>query len=237
MEEFMEDEDFFNKHSDFYGAIEPTKSDFFFINFISKNQFKLILDIGGGGGCFARLCKKRFPKTKICVVDPSIKLLNKQQLNGIEKIKGWLPDHLNVTSLYDFVHIKEVLHHLTKKNIKESKKNVIESLESTKKILNENGFLLIHEIYYDGYLFETSSRTIIFYLLKIQNFLKITIPHKHFRQGLSVCFFTRKELIEMFNELNFEIIETREKAWTKNIFTALLLIKSYGRVCFILKRR
>jgi len=230
--------EFFDSNADFYGALEPHRHDSFFIDFISKHTKKCnLLYIGGGGGCFTKTCKDHFQETNLCIVDSSKSLLNKQKSNGIKLVVGKLPDELNIDEKFECIHIKEVLHRVTGSSIVNSKKIVSESLINAQFYLNNDGYILVHELFYESYLIPTFTRTMIFYLLKIQNLLKIKIPNKHFLMNLDVCFYTRRELREIFKSLDFNVIDYYEEEWENSKYSKVGLIRHWGRMCFVLQRQ
>lgn len=233
----MEVDEFFDAHKDFYGALEAGKYDYFFIDFISNHSKSCnLLDVGGGGGCFTKLCKENFENTNLCIVDPSTSLLLKQQLKDIKLVVGKLPNEINTNEKFDFIHIKEVLHHVTSSSTKKSKDLFVLSLINLKKNnLNPGGCIFIHELFYESYLFPTFTRTLIFYLLKLQNRLHIKIPIKEFLMGLDVCFYTRDELKHIFNENGFQIVDYYEEKWDNGIQKKMMFLRDWGRMCFILK--
>lgn len=116
------------------------------------------------------------------------------------------------------------------KNIR--KKSIITSLTC----LNPHGYIFIHELYYESYFFPGFTRSLIFYLLKIQNSLGIKIPIKEFLEELDVCFYTRKELNASFEELGLKVVDYYEEEWAKNKTKKMLFLKNWGRACYVLQR-
>jgi hypothetical protein len=227
---------FFNDNCDFYGCLTPYKHDYFFIDFISRHTKKCnLLDIGGGGGCFTKICKEHFQETNLCIIDPSKSLLQKQNIDGIKLVIGKLPNELNICEKFDFIHIKEVLHHVTGSSIVDSKKLFFDSLINARSLLNDNGYILVHELFYESYLIPTFTRTIIFYLLKLQNLLRIKIPEKSFLMDLDVCFYTRHELRKIFRDLDFNVIDYYEENWANTKIKKIGLLRDWGRMCFVLQ--
>ena len=104
------------------------------------------------GGCFTKICKEYFQETNLCIVDPSKSLLLKQKLDGIKLVIGKLPNELNIKEKFDYIHIKEVLHHVTGSSIRESKNLLKESLINSQLLLNKDGYILVHELFYESYL-------------------------------------------------------------------------------------
>lgn len=212
-----------------------------FLDFIKdhRKDSAIFLDIGGGSGRFARLLKDKVRDIHIIIVDPSIEMLNLIDDDDITKIVGELPGPLNLPSINkaDFILLEDVLHHITGKSIKISKELVIESLNQTKKQMDKNGFLLIEDIFYEGYGNLTIPRTIIFYLLRIQNIIKIRFLPKEFLLGLNVCFYTRPELFKILDQCGFKIIFSKEIQFANSLKKKALLLKNWGKISLIVIHR
>ena len=154
----------------------------------------------------------------------------------INKVVGKLPDEVHIDSKFDYIHVRNVFHHITGNSIGESKRLVKESLKYLNQILDENGVLLIQESYTEGYLIPTLPRYLIFQLLAIQNRLKIKIPLDEFIMGLNVCFYTRNEFKSILEECGFEIINNKTvDRWNET--RKFMLIKDQGQVSFIVRKK
>ena len=231
----------FSKNTHFYGDVNQLgKYDYYFLTFLSKfaGSNSNLLDIGGGSGKFASLTKNNIPDMDVTVVDPCQPLLNMIKNPQIKVVRGELPQSLNLDNCgsFKFIHIKEVLHHIVGATIKDSKELCKTSLMKVNEMLDEDGYLLIHEIFYEGHI-TSLPRTLIFYLCEFQRKTKIKIPGDEFLEGLSVCFYARSEFRSMLNDCGFEIVQYNESNWKKSYKTTLLGIKRYGRMIFILKKR
>lgn len=228
--------EFFDTYSARYSYANPLKHDVFFVNFIKKNgQTHSILDIGGGGGAFAKYCRSVFPDADICIVDPSRELLQKHNVHGIKRVVGSLPDDLNVDSAYHYIAMKVVLHHVVGSSIRESKELVKRSIMAAKSKLDDGGYVFIREIYYESYLIPTLTRTMIFYLLRLQNKLKFKIPHDDFLYGLEVCFYTREEIESLIKECDLEIVEHLNDEVCPGLGGRAMLLKKRGTTSYILR--
>lgn len=232
------DSNFFDKHADVYGNVKPHSYDYYFIDFINKTEKhgSKLLNIGGGSGTFAQLVKDNCLDIDVTIVDPSKNLLDKINDERIKKIHGSLPDQIFLDSDFDYVHVKEVFHHIVGSSIGETKKLLRESLFTLKDILEKEGFLLIHELFYESYLIPTLSRSSIFYLLLLQNKFGIKIPAKEFLAGLDVCFYSRLEFESILNDCGFKIIESYEEYWGNSFKKRLLFLQNWGRMLFIVKK-
>jgi len=233
----MEVNEFFNENYGFYNQ-DLLEYDYYFMEFIKnkKDSNSNVLDIGGGNGNFSKLVIKNCPDIDITILDPSEKLLSNLNDPKINKIVGKLPDDIPLDNEFDFIHIKEVLHHITGNTTFKSKLVVKDALNNLKYILSDDGFLLIHELYYEGFLISKFPNYLIFYSLKLQNKLNIKMPAKEFLLGLNVYFYTRNELKSMLNECGFQIIGYKVDRWSNNLQKKILLIKNWGRVLIIAKK-
>ena len=150
------DPNVFDANSEFYGRIEPSSHDYYFLKFIERtmNAKVSLLDVGGGSGIFSSLVKNTYPCIEITMIEPSYVLLNKIPNIGIKKIEGSLPNGLNIDSdlRFDYIHLREVFHHLVGSTIKDSKDLTAKSLITLKNHLDDNGYLMIHELFYEGYI-------------------------------------------------------------------------------------
>lgn len=238
----MDPSTFFNSNPDHYGTLTLRDWDHYFLDVMLKRAEKpdpKILDIGGGGGAFAKLCQDQLPESRILVVDPAEKLMEKQDLEGIDYQYGRLPDEIRVDDRFDFVHIKEVLHHVTGPNVRATESILRDSITTSKELLAPGGYLLIHEIYYESFLYPKLTSTAIFYALRLQNHLNVKLPTEHFKLGLDVFFYTRRELEEAIAECGLRIVEKRDDYDNYNpnpLMKSLLFLKEWGRVCFVLQK-
>lgn len=228
---------FFDKNSDFYS--QPTLSlDNYFINFIKNHDTENVnlLDIGGGNGNFSNLINENFPNINITILDPSKKLLSKIENSDITKIVGKLPNEIHVNDTFKYIHLKEVFHHITGETVSKSKILFKRSLIRINDLLDENGFLLIHEDFYEGYLIPKLPSYLIFYLLKIQNMLNYEFPIKEFIPGLRVYFYTRRELKRTLKECGFEIVDIRLDYWDNTTKKKIMLLNEWGRILIVAKK-
>lgn len=227
----------FENHTNFYGNVSIYPYDHYFLNFIRNTKGRL-LDVGGGSGRFAIFVQDKYPTLDISVIDPSQSLLNMIEDERIKKFNGSLPDQLGLddSQIYDYIHVKEVLHHVAGASIRESKEFVKQSLLNLKKHLNEEGILMVHELFYEGYIVPTLPRTFIFYLLKLQNSLNIKVPFNEFLLGLDVCFFTRYEFRSLLRDCGLDILDAYEGNWDNNIKKKMMLLENWGRMLFVLKK-
>jgi SAM-dependent methyltransferase len=227
---------FFDSNIDFYGS--HSGYDDYFLDFIKSEHERRtsLLDIGGGTGTFANLVLGRFPDIDVTVIDPSQRSLNMIDDPRIRKVNGMLPNKISLNSNFDYIHVKEVFHHITGSSIRSSKELLMESLVTIEKYLKNGGFLLIHELFYETYVFPSLSRTLIFYLLLLQNKFGIRIPAKEFFMDLKVCFYSRPEFRLILSNAGFKIVNYRYECWANTYKKRALMLHNWGRMLFILEK-
>lgn len=235
--------EFFDKNVDAYRYVISNRGDYYFLEFIkaTQNHNSALLDIGGGAGSFAKLLVDNCPNLGVVVLDPSEGLLSEIDDVRVKKVNGCLPNDMPLVSHFNYVHIRHVLHHITGSSIGKSKELVRLSLMTMKECLNDDGFLLVHDTFYEGYLFPPISRTLVFNLLALQKRVGRIIPSKEFLAGLEVCFYTRSEFKSMLGDCGFEIVDYCEEYWVRtDIKRAMkkwaMLVKDWGEMMFILRK-
>jgi SAM-dependent methyltransferase len=231
-------EDFFDRNVEFYGKRQVYDYDLFFVTYVQSLKAKTLLDIGGGSGTFAGLVKQHLLDVEVTIVDPSQALLDKIGNQTIEKINGKLPNNLNLTTgrEFDVIHVKEVIHHVVGNSVSASRELLTESLHTIASHLVDNGHLMIHEVYYESFISPPFTRNSIFYLLRLQNSLRVRLPIYGFLKDLQVCFYTRHELLEELTKNGFCILEHREVPFASNFTKKVGLLKKWGRVMIIAKK-
>lgn len=232
----------FKNHIDFYGKGNNLgEHDYYFLRIMmdSGGEKKKLLDIGGGSGKFASLVKDNIPDMEITIIDPCIELLDMIEDDQIRTIQGSLPNNLccDKNQYFNYIHTKEVLHHVVGHSIRSSKQKVTSSMLNISNMLENNGCFFIHELYYEGYVIPTLPRTLIFHLCRIQESLNIKIPVSEFLEGLLICFYTREEFKSLIEGCGFEILDYQEIKWKVTYKAKLIGIKNWGRMLFVVKKK
>jgi hypothetical protein len=231
--------EYFNQNTGFYSPNKLYEFDFKFIDFMKKHHsgtHNRVIDVGGGDGFFASNLLEAVPELDITIVDPSEELLKLVPRAEIKRRIGSLPDNLGTEGRFDFIHVRDVFHHITGRSTAESKELVQLSLTNLAKMLTDDGYLLVHELFYESPVKVDFSRNLIFRLLKLQNLTGIKMPSPEFIIGLNVCFYGRREFQGMLKEAGFEIVQYIECVCDRNMKTNLLGINNYGNMLYICKR-
>jgi SAM-dependent methyltransferase len=191
---------------------------------------KSILDIGCGNGLFVKMLLAECPDISISVMDPSKYFLDQIQDPRIKKIHGKLPDQMGGLGKYDIICMRAVLHHLTSGTIGKSQELVEESLIAISKHLNPGGMVIVVDMFYDSYLYPAITRSVIFYLCKLQNKVGFQILSKEFLLGLEVCFLTKDELKSLYclGPYHLRSFDERDHDMPNNVKKHLLFLREWG---------
>jgi len=235
------DPNVFDKNKEFYGRKKSSWHDYYFLEFIKQHKTTnaSLLDVGCGSGIFPILVRDMDPSIEITVIDPSSELLNKISCDFINKKIGSLPNNLCLDSdlRFGYIHLREVIHHIVGQSVKDSQEMAKESLVVLNSHLDDDGYIMIHELFFEGYLIPNFPRSLIFSLLKLQNDMEVKIPFKEFLLGLQVCFYTREEFCSLLASCGYEILEHKLDYWESNWKKNTLMIKDWGRMMIIAKRK
>ena len=232
------DSDFFDQNAARYGDVKPWFYDFYFVEFVKKNRTGAsLLDVGAGSGTFLRLIREYVPEMQVTALDSSIRLLDQIEDHSIRKVVGRVPDlNLDLDERFFFIHVKEVLHNLVGKTTQESLNLVRESLFAIKEHLDDAGFMMIHELYWETYVVPSASRTLTFFFLSLCSKLKIRLPTQHHLRGLVVCFYSISELRTILNDCGLEIVRFKDYPYANTPLKKLLFLKQWGRMLFVVRK-
>jgi SAM-dependent methyltransferase len=189
-------DDAYHKGPDFYfSLIEHLKKQF---NLDEKIK---ILDVGCGDGNFIKDMISSNISADFIGMDISLKMINiaKDSIthHRVELINA---DGFNIPlksdHKFDLIHIDCVLHHLIGKTRSDSIRLSDQILRELTNRLSENGILIVEEWIYVSYFIPQLTSTIIFYGLKLLNFLHLDITKivNEIKPGLEVNFLHGKEI-------------------------------------------
>lgn len=232
--------DFFDEHLDFYREKKAYHAQHdFFIEFMRNENIEnaTLLDIGSGSGKFIKSLQSSGINLNMTALDPSEKSLEMIKGDNISKIVGKLPDQINLTSNFSYIHLQDVLHHVTGNSIDDSKKAVLDSLVIIKNNLHDDGFLFLGDMFYESYVIPKFTRSLIKYMLRLQNKYRIKIPIKEFFLDLDVCFYTRNEIDEFIQLSGLEVVDYRERHAQRSLTKTILILKNWGSCYYIIKKR
>jgi SAM-dependent methyltransferase len=139
---------------------------------------------------------------------------------------------------FDLIHIDSVLHHLIGKTRAKSNELVSHMLNILSSKLSEDGYIVIEEMYYVSHGIPSFTATMIFYGLKLINYLKLDLSSiaKVIIPGLEVNFYSEDELTKMLSK--YGQVKVIKKAKGKiSPLQRLFLQKDFGHISFMVKKR
>jgi hypothetical protein len=172
-----------------------------------NNDLLKILDFGCGDGAFIKCLLNDGIKANYFGTDISHTMINMARQNiSNPNVELFVADGfelpLNPEVKFDLIHADSVLHHIigtTKTKSNQLVKRLIEQLLNR---LNKHGSLVIDELYYDSYIFPEITSVLIFYGLKLFNFVHLDINKflKEYSMGLEVNFFCNRDLKNLLSK-------------------------------------
>jgi SAM-dependent methyltransferase len=141
---------------------------------------------------------------------------------------------LKSESKFDLIHIDSVLHHLIGNTKHQNMSLVNLMLKVLSDRLSENGVLVI-EMHYVSYIMPIITSSIVFYGLKLLNFLKLDISRtiNEFQPGLEVNFLYDKEIEKVLEQ--YGTVRLIKKELWKKIpkLYRLFLLKEAGHISYM----
>lgn len=216
----------------------------------TKAELK-ILDVGGGGGAFARFIKEQAfwggnesVKLKIIVIDTTEYDAWTIKDNNIEYI---LCDAMEIGEVFekesfDYIFCNMFVHHLIGNSYKESENIRIKVLKAVRKVLKRDGKLLIADNLNDGFIFDSISCRMIYTLTTCANpVLQSCLKKMGVRSaGSGVCMMSEKMWGKLLENTGFKIVykvlSEPDNNWSL-IKRMVLLNKSYRQQCLLAAER
>jgi len=205
--------------------LEPTKT-------------KKIFDFGCGDGFFIQKMKENGIKGEFYGSDLSksmIYLAKKKFPN--RDVNLFVADGFNLPLLqgtcFDIIHVDAVLHHLIGKTRKESLAMVETIIDKLGKTLSKNGILIVEEFNFVSYFSPSITSILVFYGLKILNFLKLDLSKfsDEIKPGLEVNFFNDLQLKKILEKYG-NVQQLRKKSVKNLKWKHLFLLKEQGHISY-----
>jgi SAM-dependent methyltransferase len=199
-----------------------------------------ILDIGCGDGPFMKSALTAGIDADCIGFDISINML-KMAKNSLDSSRVQLLAAdgfrmpLRPEAKFDLIHIDSVLHHLIGKTRAESARLTDSFCRQLIDRLSENGSLIVEEVYYASYLFPQISSWMIFYGLKLLNFLHLDVSKivGELLPGLEVNFLHHKQIVELLEQYG-TIQLIKQTPWQVPRLYRFLLLKDLGHISYVI---
>ncbi|MGI0043579.1 MAG: class I SAM-dependent methyltransferase [Nitrososphaeraceae archaeon] len=200
------------------------------------------LDVGCGDGGFIKALIEQGVVADYLATDLSFNMLVRASNNlAGHDVNMLQADALQLSLMeshrFDIIHIDSVLHHLVGRTRRESVELVRRMLNSLIGRLSTNGILIVEEVYYDSHIFSTFTSSLVFYGLKLINWLKLDLSFtKEIRPGLEVNFFHQKDLVNLLNHSGSNTTLVNKEVWELPKTYQLFLLKERGHITYTVKR-
>jgi len=218
------------------GYVHP-EHDPVILNFIKDTctEDSKVLEVGGGSGYMLDLISSETDIKHLynCEIVPEV------YRNQINKEIGLIGgDALNLpfkSSSFDYVIIKNLLHHLVGRTRRESKDNARRAVKELKRVTKDGGYIIILEQYNRHEFFST----VIFYLTLFFSVFGISFKSFGLRKYVIVSFLTPDEIRKLLTGAgDVEIVLDREKRLdVSKKWKYTLLMSDIGRLLIIGKVR
>lgn len=204
-----------------------------------KDKIK-ILDVACGDGEFIKEMISTGIKAEFIGIDLSHQLLSSAK----ENLKFY-PTNLCIVDAFnmpfrpsykfDVIHLDALLHHLIGRTKGKSTKLVKRMLSLLIDKLSDDGILMVDEYYYNSYIIQSLTSSIIFYTLKTLNFFHIDVNRimREIHLGLEVNFLTENQIYGLIGEHVHDVQAIRKKPHASKRTDCLFLLKESGRISLI----
>jgi SAM-dependent methyltransferase len=199
-----------------------------------------VLDVGCGDGSFIKSTIMTGIDALFVGTDLSHTLINSAKNNlDYKRVELFVADGFKLPikseTKFDLIHIDSVLHHLIGNTKYQSMSLVKLLLKVLSDRLSENGVLVIGEMHYVSHIKPTITSSIIFYGLKLLNFLHLDISRilNEFQPGLEVNFLYDKEIEKLLEQYG-AVRLIKKELWTKiPKLYQFFLLKEAGQVYYM----
>jgi SAM-dependent methyltransferase len=205
----------------------------------------MILDVGCGDGRFIRSLIEADIKAMFFATDITHQMIEiaKDELpdNVDRDVQLFVADAFRLPMQSDvrfkIIHMDSVLHHLIGNTRAKSKILIQKLVEVLVNKLTYDGCLIIEEFYYISSLFPTLTSFLVFYGLKMINFLKLDLSNysREIRPGLEVNFLTPNQVKEVLTLYGRTILLQKKPTEIPKSYRAFLL-KECGFITHVLEK-
>jgi SAM-dependent methyltransferase len=206
----------------------------------SRDRKQHILDVGCGNGNFIKTLIDGGIEGHYFGTDLSSEMINmaRKNLDGYS-VHLFIADGFLIpmkhTVKFDLIHIDSVLHHLIDFTRGKSMGLIHKMIESLVRRLSANGILVVDEAYCSSYFIPNLTSFVVFYALKIINFLNLDFSrfNKQMRPGLEVNFLHEKQLLNILGRYG-SVYRLNKLSWPMSKVYKIVLLQSWGSITYIL---
>lgn len=202
-----------------------------------KNKKEIsILEFGGGNGALLYELKKKLSSKSVTVVNAELveDYVAYQVHKSIQFVVANILESQFKNNSFDFVIIRNVMHHLVGKSISETRQNLMLALSEMTRIVKEDGLVLIEEQTNQS----TLANNIIFWASFFATKLKINIPRLQITPHTIVGYMT-ETLLKKYVAINkaVTIISSNYQKWNQPWWLKYpLLLFNNGSSLIVIKK-
>jgi SAM-dependent methyltransferase len=208
---------------------------------IPTNGDANFLDIGCGNGNFIKALINANIKANYFAFDLSLKMIEiaRENLAGCD-VEFFVADGFKIpikrNIRFNVIHIDSVLHHLIGHTRGKSTNLIGKMLGLLIDKLDDDGILIIQEVYYNSYIISRFTSFVAFYGLKLINLLNLDVSRfmTEIKPGLEVNFLHEKQLKEILSQYGSAHLLIKEP-WGRRKLYKLFLLKELGHITYILQ--
>jgi 2-polyprenyl-3-methyl-5-hydroxy-6-metoxy-1,4-benzoquinol methylase len=209
---------------------------------VTKNGDAKLLDVGCGDGSFIKCLVGAGIRMNYFGSDLSFRMITLGKKNLTDyNVELFVADAFNIpikpNLKFDIIHLDSVLHHLIGKTRGKSTDLVKRMIELLVSKLSDNGIIIVEEWYYVSHLLPQFTSFLVFYGLKLINWLNLDLSYtKEIRPGLEVNFLHPKQLLKILGRYGFAYLLNKAPVEIPASYK-LFLLKEKGHLTYILKNR
>ena len=200
------------------------------------------LDIGCGNGNFIKALVNADVKANYFAFDMSLKMIERarENLAGCD-VEFFVADGFKIPTMphrrFNIIHLDSVLHHLIGKTRGKSTSLIDKMLTSLMDKLEDDGILLVQEVYYNSYIISTFTSFVVFYGLKLINLLNLDVSRfmTEIKPGLEVNFLHENQLKDILNRYGTAQLLDKQP-WGRRILYRLFLLKEWGHITIYVRK-
>jgi SAM-dependent methyltransferase len=192
-----------------------------------------VLDVGCGSGKFILGLTERGVVESGVGFDISQGMLPDEDTSGVKFFQASATSIPIRSGTFDIATINDVLHHLVGPSRAESRANAVDCLREALHSVDDSGFVVITEQFYEGPVGNSSlTAQLVFWALNRFDTLASYLDQDAV-EGLRVSFYTREELRDIIREAGGSIESTTVSELEDDSILRKILIQQRGRIHFV----
>lgn len=237
IDHFEETKDQYSRMDSSDNIFDHSIIDFILKNVSSEERIKIV-EIGGGSGYLLKQLEGLLSHYSLDLInlELSFGIYSRQMADSTQLIGGDVKNSPFKDNTFNFIVLKNVLHHLVGESRKESKELVVSCIDELFRIVVDQGYVIILE-QYNGVRFFSS---VLFYITLLFARFGLTARYFGLNKDIVVSFLTPEEIMEVFirrrDSVEVLLKEERKRRMPTTVrFKLTLLQANIGHVFYVFK--